>query len=49
MDLLPPEIGRTHALHLLPVVALHGMTELHDAIKASLPNFQHISKTIDFK
>lgn len=49
MELLPPEIGRTHALQLLPVVALHGMVELHDAINAAFPHFQHISKTIDFK
>jgi hypothetical protein len=49
MELLPPEIGRTHAQHLLPVVALHGMVELHDAIKAALPHFHHISRAIDFK
>jgi hypothetical protein len=49
MDLLPPEVARTHSTQLLPVIALHGMVELHDAIKASLPQFQHISKAIDFK
>jgi hypothetical protein len=32
MELLPPEIGRTHSSQLLPVIALHGMVELHDKI-----------------
>jgi hypothetical protein len=49
MELLPPEIGRTHSSQLLPVIALHGMIELHDKIKVSLPQFHHISKPIDFK
>jgi len=49
MELLPPEIARTHSSLMLPVVALHGMVELHDTIKAAMPQLQHISKAIDFK